>query len=49
MKKRYIHYVIENMPIYYVDEFAIDMKYNKVPFDSLVNRIFEEEEFRIYC
>ena len=47
MKKRYIHYVIENISIYYVDEFAIDMKYNKVLINSLVNRIFEGE-FRIY-
>jgi hypothetical protein len=39
--------VIENIPSYYVDQFAIHMKYNKVPIDSLVNRIFEEE-FRMY-
>jgi len=37
-----------NVPIYYVDEFSIYMKYDKIPIDILVNRIFDDEEFRIY-
>lgn len=37
-----------NVPFYYTDEFSINMDYNKLPVQELVDLIFIKEDFRIY-